>query len=83
MQVVAAVALNDISAVDLNHNKITEHAVPLGTSYLTIPVPDPPAVISQNYVPTVPVRVVFDTVSAAWATHAVNVNVLGSLVALR
>ena len=82
MHLVAAVDLNCISAVDLNHITITEHAVPLGTSYLTIPVPDPPDDLSQMSVPTVPVRVVFDTVSAAGATHAVNVNVLGSLFSL-
>jgi hypothetical protein len=54
------------------------------TVYVTPPVPDPPVVV--NWVTVVPggsVSAVFDTDSVAWATGAVNVNVVAALVAAR
>jgi hypothetical protein len=58
------------------------------TLKLTAPEPDPPDVVSAIVQPAVPVSVVFDTVSVAWATvavavAAVNAKVVGALVASR
>jgi hypothetical protein len=67
--------------VAFNEVPVTVQPAPV-TAKVTAPSPDPPDVSSAMFVPAVPVSVVFDTVSVAWATGAaVNVNVLGSLVA--
>jgi hypothetical protein len=52
------------------------------TVKVTVPVPDPPDVVSGMFVPTVPVSGVFDTVSVACAT-IVKMKVVGALVAFR
>jgi hypothetical protein len=61
------------AAVAFNEVPLTVHPVPVK---VRVPVPDPPDVSSVIAVPAVPVSVVFDTVSVAWAvTGPVNKKV--------
>jgi hypothetical protein len=54
------------------------------TAKVTAPSPDPPDVSNVIAVPTLPISIAYKIVSVAWPTGAaVNVNVLGSLVAAR
>jgi hypothetical protein len=62
---------------------LTEHPGPV-TGKATSPVPDPPVVVRVNSSPSTDVSTVFDTDSVAWASGAaLNVNVVGALVASR